>query len=626
MRKIRNAANSLFVKVCLALLSLTFISWGASSAFVGNNQNEVITVNGAPIFLSEVQKEYAQQQGRVRQSLGDKLTPEIEKALGLGDAVVRNIVTEKVLEQEANRLELRASPKQMQDMILRDRNFMDSTGNFSKEVYTQNLGRVGFTVNAYENLLRRQILFGHLTSLFESHLDDPETLEKIENYARTTATLNVIKLNDSVVKNIKNPTAEEIAAYYAEHKNSFEEEETRTFTTLSVSAKDMLSFINISDADAQAEYEANKEDFKTGERRNVRHILLTSEKEALAVKARLDAGEDFTEVAKETSQDALSKSKGGNLGLMTYNEMISPVNDTTFSLEVGQISAPVKSAFGYHLVEVTEIQEPRTLTFDEAKDTIIGDLKQDRAEDLYYETLEKVESSIDAGKPLTDIAKELNLKTSTYTNVTVDDDKVVATSDLGALAFTLAENETSPAQDIEGSEAVAYVQTTQITPSRSKTMAEAQSEILADLQKTQVESALQEQATKLLDEVKTGTAFGTVARRNGLTIETIDDMTRDGTNAPEWLQRFHLSNIFRLDAGAVLMYPVTTDDGFALISLASYGQEKWTDNQKQAFENRLRADIGRDLLDEFAGHLTKNAKVEIKRTVLNNVLGSGLSN
>lgn len=620
MKSIRNASNNIFVKVILVLLSLTFISWGASSAFVGNTQNEVINVNGEPIYLSEVYQDYQQRLNQVRRSIGGEITPEIEEALDIRQSVINNLVTEKILEQEAERLELRAAPTQMQDVILANPNFSDASGNFSRDVYADNLRRVGFTVNSYENLLRRQILFSNLSSLFTSQLKDEVTLSGFENYARKTANISILHIDHKALKNTPKPTTSDIRSFYENNKSTLVTNETRSFTILNISAKELLDTITVTDDEITEIYDTNKQDYTVEERREVRHILTQSEASAKQAAKRISAGESFASVAKELSQDFLSKNNGGALGLLEKSDMIDGIANDTFSLELNTLSAPIQSDLGYHIVEVLSIEAPRLQELKEVRKEIEADAKLTKAEDIYYNLLDKIEDGIDAGLSLTEISEDSNIKVSSYENVTINDASIAALTDARNAAFTQKKGEISAPIDVEGAEAVTFVQTTSITPSRAKTLEEASAEILAQLSKIQTEEALQDQATKLIEQLQNGSTLAQLSRRHGLTLEKVDAINRSAENAPNWLQRFHLANIFKLRKGESLNYPVTTDNGFALVSLLSFNQADWNAAQSNAFNDRIRSQIGEDLLSQFAGHMRQQANIEIKQTVIDNLL------
>ena len=117
-----------------------------------------------------------------------------------------------------------------------------------------------------------------------------------------------------------------------------------------------ISTEKITDAEMKKYYEKNKADF-----REVRasHILVKTEEEAKEVKKKLDGGADFATLAKEKSQDPGSARQGGDLGFFTKDRMVKPFAEAAFAMKPNQISKPVKSAFGFHVIKVVETKEPK---------------------------------------------------------------------------------------------------------------------------------------------------------------------------------------------------------------------------------------------------------------------------
>ena len=113
---------------------------------------------------------------------------------------------------------------------------------------------------------------------------------------------------------------------------------------------------------------------------HARHILVATEDEAKKVAERLKNGEDFATVAKEVSKD--TGAEGGDLGFFTRGQMLKPFEDAAFALDVGQISAPVQTQFGWHIIKVEEKRDQPLPTFDQVKGTIMGQLVQQKAQEV----------------------------------------------------------------------------------------------------------------------------------------------------------------------------------------------------------------------------------------------------
>lgn len=137
--------------------------------------------------------------------------------------------------------------------------------------------------------------------------------------------------------------------------------------------KMMLPEIDVHEDDLKQYYEENKQFYEEEEQVKARHILVETEEEANEIKQQLDQGADFEELAKEKSTDPGSKESGGDLGYFGRGEMVAEFEETAFSLAVGEISAPVKSSYGYHIIKVEDYKEARTPTYDEIKNDIRED-------------------------------------------------------------------------------------------------------------------------------------------------------------------------------------------------------------------------------------------------------------
>jgi len=148
--------------------------------------------------------------------------------------------------------------------------------------------------------------------------------------------------------------------------------------------------IEITDEELQTYFDENKDTFATAEQVQASHILVADEATANEVKSKLDAGEDFSELAKEYSTDTTTAESGGDLGYFSSGDMVAEFEEVAFALGVDEISAPVKTEYGYHIIKVVDHQEAKEANFEDSKEEITDTLMNDKMSTEYTVWLEEL--------------------------------------------------------------------------------------------------------------------------------------------------------------------------------------------------------------------------------------------
>lgn len=147
--------------------------------------------------------------------------------------------------------------------------------------------------------------------------------------------------------------------------------------------------IKVTEEEMKTYFEENKESFDQKEQVKASHILVEDEATAKKVKKELESGKDFAELAKEYSTDASNAAKGGDLGYFGKGEMAKEFEEAAFGMNVGEVSAPVKTDFGYHIIKVADKKAAKTAVFEEHKEEIKESLFDQKIQTEYPNWLEK---------------------------------------------------------------------------------------------------------------------------------------------------------------------------------------------------------------------------------------------
>ena len=330
----RRARRILWITIILIIPA--FIWWG-TGGLRERGIGLVASVNGKGITREVYYKEVEGLYREMRERMGDAFNQEMAKILNLEGAALNSLIKRELLLQEAKRERIRVSDQELLPVYRSDQAFQKE-GKFDKETYFALLDWLGYTPQKFEEEMSKEISITKLKNLI---LDGIEISEK--------------EIRDEYLK-----MNEEIEIEYLLIKP---EKDIRT-----------------EKEEVEEYYEQQKEDYRIPEKIRVRHILVKGEEASekiKEIKKKSKAGEDFESLAKELSQ-CPSKEKGGDLGFFKKGDMVEEFERVAFGLKEGQISRPVRSRFGYHIIKLEERKESYIPPLEEVKEKIKRTLKEEK--------------------------------------------------------------------------------------------------------------------------------------------------------------------------------------------------------------------------------------------------------
>ena len=390
--------------VLLGLVALSMVvtlipGFGSSGINMGAGEETVAKVCGDPITAREVRL-------KVQQMLNKQQLPPESAAIFIPQFVDQYVAVKGVA-CFAGESGLTASEKEIALKIQKDVPALWQDGKFvGGQMYAQMLKQAGLTVAQFEDSIKKDIETQRLRNLVL--MSAVATPKEVEDFFKESE--EKIKLEYTVIdplevgKGVKIPE-EELKAEFEKNKSSFTLPETRNVSMYKLDASKAQSNLVISEAELKQLYNENIENFRSPERVRSRHILFKTQDKneaeekkirALAdtVYKQLKSGAKFEELAAKYSEDPGSKANGGSIGFVTRGQATKNYDEYIFSAQPNVLSSPIKTEFGYHLIEVQEKLPAGMRSFEEVRPALEADLRQSKNTDLLGRTADQIKSEL----------------------------------------------------------------------------------------------------------------------------------------------------------------------------------------------------------------------------------------
>ncbi len=404
--------------VILGGIAATFVLWGGAGSLdlTGVGSNTAAEVNGEEIPASDATQAWNDTQQRFSQQYGTEV-PEDRKA-EIQQRIVDNLIVRKVLEQRLEDQHYRVSEAAV-FAEWRSIPQFQTDGKYDPTqvaIALQNINKTEreFFSETRSDLINNQLQQGIGASFFLTR-SEQQRLSNLENEEREVQYLQL-----PAEKYIGDAPIEEAAIkdYYDKNGDRFMSAEYVALEYAELRLEQLASQVVPSDADLQKLYDDNRAMYVREESRRARHIVIGVDeggddaaalKTAETVVAEARAGKDFAALAKQYSTDP-TKDQGGDLGFVTKAQFEGPIGDALFAMNVGDVSAPVKSQYGYHILKLEEIQPTEERPFAEVRAELDSQYRQDKAAELFGERQDQIQAQLEKGATDIDqLAKDLGL-------------------------------------------------------------------------------------------------------------------------------------------------------------------------------------------------------------------------
>lgn len=422
LQTIRDHAQGVIVWTIVGLIIITFALFGLSSYLSGSSKSYIASINGVEIDENEFRREFQNYQARLQQMLGKNYRPDMFNPEMVKQEVVNSLITRELMTQYLEDQKYFVAPAKLAAEIHAIDAFKDESGQFSKARYLELINRQGYSETAFEQQLARDVASQLVRSgISQSDFATDTEVQQFLRLDKQRREIGYLTISKQGYLKTASASDKQIEDYYASHKNEFMNPEKLSVEYVELDLEKLAAGYEIGDDAIRKHYDSHRQSYVSKpEQRKVRHILIkvddkTDEKTALQksndILARINKGESFSQLAKELSQDPGSAKQGGDLGFFGRGVMDKAFEESAFSLKKGRISKPVRSAFGYHLIKVDEINAETVKKFQDVKADIKKELQIQQAEQSFYALSEKL-NNITYEQPgsLQPVVDELGLK------------------------------------------------------------------------------------------------------------------------------------------------------------------------------------------------------------------------
>lgn len=522
LRLMRDQASSWLIKVLLGAIVVVFVFWGVGS-FRSQRGGSVAVVNGDVITLDDYRNAYNNLVERLRQSFGNQFNEDILKTLRVKEQALNQLIDNRLLVQEAQRLKFRISDEELAEAIINIGAFQNA-GAFDSRLYKNVLSRLRLTPEEFEVSQRESMLTGKLRSLVTESVKvaDQEAREWY-NWQNASVDIDYVLFKPDRNKEI-NPAPEEIQAYFKDNQTSYKTEPLVKARYLQFSPAAYTSQVTVSDDETRDYYDTNQEEFKEPKKVGARHILIKLDqaadaetvekkrKKALDILKMAREGRDFATLAQKYSEGP-TKNRGGYLGEFSKETMVKPFADKAFDMKLGEISGPVRTQFGWHIIKVEKVTPASNLSLEEAQKTILKKLTDEKAKSLAYDEAVEISDIAYEGDDLMLAAEERNLKVMTtefFTKKGPAKDVRDPAKFISA-AFDLQGTEISDIQDF--ADGYYILQVVEKIPPKTPEFADVKDKVRSALVKEKQDQQAGKDANAFLSALKSGASLNSESKK-----------------------------------------------------------------------------------------------------------------
>ena len=418
LQNIRDNMQGAIAKIIIGLIVITFALFGIDSIFGGATVQPAVDVNGVEISERELQNAILLEKRKLAANAGANFNPDLLDDKLLRPGVQQRLVNRQLLIEYAGQQNLNVS-KQVVDGLIRQQADFQVDGVFNQKLFVRTLNNSNLTPPMYYRSVREEMMMTQVAAAFiSSEFTSDQELTRLVTLMQQRRSFSFATVTLQSVKESIPTTTELLEEYYQGNADSFMTLERVAIEYIELSKKSVASSIEPTEDAIKAAFELEVDAAPARVQRVAAHILIKTDgddtkqgfEKAQSLLQRLAEGEEFTELAKQYSQDKGSAAAGGQLGITDGDTFPEAFETALAGLSVGEVSDPVETDAGYHLIKLVDLYEAEPMVFADNRERISQQLKSEEAEQQYIRAAEELANLAFESSDLIEPSEELNLE------------------------------------------------------------------------------------------------------------------------------------------------------------------------------------------------------------------------
>ena len=615
LQDIRDNSQGLIAKIIIGVIIAVFALFGVmrSTTLPG-----VAEVNGQEISEAQLQNNTQQLLNSIGAGI-DSIDQDLLEQIALNQ-----LIEQIILLQSAEEASMVISSNEIDRQMLETESFQVG-GVFNPDLAVRTLAGQGYSVASYREFLRQQLVLSQIANAYSSSNFVTEAelnrLAELSGQTRDFRYISVILGARTLGLAISN---DQIAAYYESNKEDFIDEESLVVRYVILDKDEISEEIEVDEIDLIAQYESEREEYEGSSEKRAAHILFEvgvdlAEADVLTLaretQQRILEGEDFEALASEFSSDIVSAEEGGDIGYTDGSAFPSEIEEALEILAVNEVSDPIITEFGVHLVKLTEDSESFFQPYEEVVDRIERDKKSAEIELIYAERLQDLSNlAFETGDLLT-ISEELNLPILQSEPIGRSGGSAIfSNQELIAAAFSdevLMDGNNSDVVELGTGQAV-VLRIQEFNEAAVPTLEEVQPEIAVIIRTEMEREEVQKVGENLLDAAKRGEGLDELLKANELEWIVEEDIERNSFT----VNREIVTKAFGMPRPTALpeLTTITLDNGtFVLLELNQVNSgavDSLEQDELDALTETLTSGLGSSDFEAFLNNLRGNADIQ----------------